>query len=111
MKNVCILSIIFLFASCDPPTPPLFANSRISAYVHWEDQPQAGKKIQLLETNEIKYTDSTGIAQFVVVAGNYTVRAFGINWPGPGFQYVDFDVVVKPTENVTVDIVDCLYCR
>jgi hypothetical protein len=86
------------------------ALSRIVAYVHWQDQPIAGKKIVLVETQDTTYTDSTGLATFVVPAGNYTVRAFEINRGGPVRLSIDFDVATVPGETTTVDIIDCLPC-
>jgi len=111
MKFMWILLLAFQFPSCHnlPPEPqPL--SSHIIAFVHWQEQPLAGKRIQLVETGETTFTGSNGKAEFTVAAGKYVVRAFDINRGGPCCAIVDFDVEVKLGETITVDIVDCLPC-
>ncbi len=84
--------------------------SQIVVYVHWLDQPIAGKKIVLVETQDTTTTDASGLARFVLPSGHYTVRAFDINRGGPVQLSIDYDVLAQPGEKTTVDIIDCLPC-
>jgi len=111
MKFLPIFLVFLLLTSCgeiSDPSPLAF--SRITAYVHWDYHGLEGKKIQLVQTGETKYTDSNGEAAFSVAAGKYVLRAFDINRGGPCCGSIDFDVQVNPGEHVTVDIFDCLPC-
>ncbi len=84
--------------------------SRIFAYVHWQEQPVAGKKVVVVETGDTAFTDSHGLATFEIQPGTYTLKAFDINRGGPALQSVEFEVVTRPGEISTVDIIDCLPC-
>jgi hypothetical protein len=82
----------------------------IAVHVHWQEQGEAGKRVEVLETGQVKMTDRNGNAFFRVPAGTYTVRVYEINRGGPAFPYVDTKVTVSAYQRVTVDIVDCLPC-
>jgi len=83
---------------------------KIIAYVHWGDQPIAGRRIQLVETGQSLYTDSAGRVEFITGPGTFVVRAYGINRGGPAYISVDFEAVVLGGDTAFVDIVDCLPC-
>lgn len=103
--------VALLLISCNEnPFPPKQSLSQIVAYVHWQDQGLAGKKIVLLGTTDTTYTDTNGYAKFLVPAGRYTLRAFYINRGGPCCGSIDFNVAIVPGEVKKVDIVDCLPC-
>ncbi len=106
-----LMIIVLLSISCNEnPFPPKQPMSQIVAYVHWQDQGLAGKKIVLLGTTDTGYTDTNGYAKFLVPAGRYTLRAFYINRGGPCCGSIDFDVDIVPGEVKQIDIVDCLPC-
>ncbi len=72
--------------------------------------PEAGVKIQVLETGEIKTTDSNGVSTFVVIAGTYTVRVFGLNHGGPIRLYEDIPVNITPNGRKVLTLFDCIFC-
>jgi hypothetical protein len=84
--------------------------ARITVHIHWDSTPIAGKKVEVLQTGEVKYSDQNGIADFNVRPGSYTIRVYGINRGGPTLLSVDFDVTVEEAGSKTLDVVDCLPC-
>jgi hypothetical protein len=97
MKKILIILFAFFLPSCkDTPTQQQQPMGQVVAYVHWENQPLAGKQVELVQTGETKLTDSAGLAKFSLTAGKYVVRAFDINRGGPSPRYIDFDVEVHP---------------
>ncbi len=111
MKKIWVLLFALFLPSCkETSSQPQQPQSQIVAYVHWDGQALAGKKIELVETGESKLTDSTGQAEFTVPAGKYTVRAYDINRGGPMSRSVDFEVDARAGEMMKVDITDCLPC-
>lgn len=84
--------------------------AHITVYVHWGDTSIPHKKVELLQTGEVKFTNEKGLVEFEVKPGSYTVRAYDINRGGPCCPYVDFSVTVNVNETKTVDVVDCLPC-
>jgi hypothetical protein len=72
--------------------------------------PLSQKKVEVVQTGEVKETNEKGLAEFGLAAGSYTIRVFNINRGGPSYQYVDFNVEVKSSETKIVDVVDCISC-
>ncbi len=106
-----LLAFTLLGCSCGAHSPQQPATeSHLQVYVHWEAMGLAGKQIQVLELQTEKLTDSTGVAVFNIPAGQYTVRAYGINTGGPPPPYVERGVATTGGQTTTVDIVDCLPC-
>ena len=91
-----------------PETPPV--EGLLVVFVEWDNVGIAGKRIQVVELNQERRTDSTGIAEFVVPPGRYTVRAYGINSAGPPPPYVELMVTLGARESFRVTIADCLPC-
>ena len=83
---------------------------RLEVYVYWENQPQANKRVELLEPKDVRFTAASGIAEFVLPEGKYTVRAFDINRGGPGMRVIEQFVTIKAGETTRVDVLDCLPC-
>ena len=111
MKKSWILFAALLLPACkNTPSQPLPPDSHIVAYVHWANQPLAGKKVELVETGDTKLTDSHGQASFSVPPGKYILRAFDINRGGPAYLIVDFTVDAASGDTTKVDIFDCLPC-
>lgn len=120
LVSVSSICVILLAVACEsgPTTPVNPAVSRVSMFeagiiavhVHWQEQGEAGKRVEVLETGRVKTTDKNGNAYFRVPAGTYTVRVYEINRGGPALPYVDTKVMVPAYQRVTVDIVDCLPC-
>jgi hypothetical protein len=110
-KGLFVASMLISLSavSCTGITFP--PSGQIIAHVHWQNLNEAGKMIVLVEVHDTLYTDTAGLATFVVRAGQYTVRAFGINRGGPLFAFVDYSVKLLPEATITVDIVDCLPCN
>jgi hypothetical protein len=79
-------------------------------HVHWQDTGLAEKRLEVLELGMVRLTDKSGIAEFPVPAGTYTLRAHEINMPGPPPAYVDFTVMTTRGETTRVEVLDCLPC-
>jgi hypothetical protein len=90
------------------PTPPQF--TQIVAYVYSGNQGEAGKKVVLVQTGETRITDANGLAIFLVVPGQYVVRAYDINRGGPSYISIDFKVDVQLGAAARVNIFDCPEC-
>jgi len=112
-KQLCIviLAVPFLLAvqGCKGINEPA-KDAKIVVLVHWEASPIEGKKVEIVETAEIRFTDNTGFAEIAVLPGNYTVRIYEINQGGPCCAYVDLTVSVNAGETRALDVVDCLPC-
>ena len=111
MKKMLVMLVLIALPSCkNAPEQPAPAHPVILAYVHWEQAPSAGIKVELLQTGESKYTDSTGHASFSVTPGKYVLRVYGINRGGPAPRSFDFPVEVMSSDTTDVDVVNCLPC-
>lgn len=115
MKQLAAIALALacgLGVSCGGRSPlgPV-AESRLQVYVHWGDTGLAEKRLEVLELGFVRLTDQSGIAEFLVPAGTYTLRAHEINRPGPPPPYVDITVVTTRGNTTRVEVVDCLFCR
>src|SRR5437899_4851904 len=109
MKKLCAILALALFPSCkDATVQPAPPHPVILTYVHWEETPSAGIKVELVQTGESKLTDSTGHALFSVTPGKYVLRVYGINRGGPATRTFDFPVEVTSADTAHIDVVDCL---
>lgn len=110
-KLVLVASLCVAASSCGPSTPqsprPI---SRLVVFVQWDHAGIADRRIQIVETGQEQLTDDNGIAEFVALPGSYTVRAYGINGPGPPPQHVDSVITLVAGETLRLEIVDCLPC-
>ncbi len=117
MKQISVFllfSILLLASGCSDNGLPLTSVStqHLEVYVHSAVQrPVAGIAMEILETGAKDTTDTTGIARFDLRPGNYTVRVYGLNGPGPIVrQQEDFPVSIHPGENQRLEVFDCLEC-
>lgn len=85
-------------------------DGKIRVYVHWDDTPISGKKVELVQAGEVQWTSDKGRMEFSVRPGHYTVRVHDINRGGPSYRQIDFEIDVKPSATASVDVVDCLPC-
>jgi len=101
---VCCLSW-----SCDGGSPiaPRSAG-RLVVFVHWQDQGVPDRRLEIVELHLTQLTDSAGIADFLLPAGKYTLRAH-VNMGGPG-GFTDVSVTVKLGATERVEVADCLPC-
>jgi hypothetical protein len=99
-----VLSLVACHGS-NPETPS--TNAVIVAYVHSEDGAESGKQVELLEVGQTRSTGSDGLAEFVVPAGNYVVRAYGLNTGGPPPLFVDIPAVAAAGDTTRVSFFDC----
>ena len=111
LATIALALVCVVGASCGGGSPqePVI-QARLQVYVHWGDVGLAEKRVEVLELGVGKLTDGTGIAEFLVPAGTYTLRAHEINRPGPPPAYVDLTVTTTRGETTRVDVVDCLPC-
>ena len=86
------------------------AEGLLTVFVHFNDFPIAGKKVELIRTGETKQTNDEGKAEFRLLPGDYTIRVYDINRGGPCCAYVDFDVDIKPSESQLLKVYYCLPC-
>jgi hypothetical protein len=111
LPALLMLSAFFLgVRGCPDVTESPSVKGKISVYVHWQETPLEGKKVELLETHDVGFTQTNGIAEFWVQPGIYTVRIYDINKGGPCCAYVDEEVTLVAGESKQLDIVDCLLC-
>ena len=114
---VCVAALV---TSCGETTAPVLPPAQSSpavmlqggtvlVYVHWGEQGIPDKLVELVELGKSLMTDEEGFAQFAVLPGDYTVRAYEIN-RGPTWEYIDTKVTVTPGEELFVEIVDCIPC-
>ncbi len=106
LATICLLGV-----SCGRTSPqsPEF-ESHLVVYVHWGDTGLAQKRLEIVELGVVKLTDASGIAVFTLPAGTYTLRAYGINVPGPPPAFVDIAVTTTWRRTTRVEVVDCLPC-
>jgi hypothetical protein len=108
------IALLILVSAClvscgdDPASTP--RTGEVVAWVYWDGAGLEGKPVEILETGESRTTDADGLARFRLAPGTYTLRAYGINRPGPPPAYVDFQVTVRAGEETRLEILDCLPC-
>ena len=115
MKKAVLFLVIFMFPACrenasQPPQPASSPVSSIEAFVQWQNQGIAGVRIVLVQLSDTLSTDSSGHAHFNVPAGSYTVRALGLQGPGPAPRTADTLVSVQTAQTVRVQFTDCIVC-
>jgi hypothetical protein len=82
----------------------------VVVFVHWDGQGLEDMRVELVELAIELETDREGLAEFLVPAGRYTLRAYDINQGGPALDHVDTEIVVQPNKTVWIEIVNCLPC-
>lgn len=110
----CLITTIVLMVFAGLRCTDIFdvakTQAKITVFVHWNDTPISQKKVELLQTGEVRLTNEKGLAEFTVLPGHYTIRVYGINRGGPAVLYVDFNVDMQASESRMLDVVDCLPC-
>lgn len=115
MRRIAALALTtfwILGVSCGRSLPqgPEF-RSHLVVYVQWDNTGLAQKRLEVVELGVVKLTDVSGIAEFTLPAGTYTLRAYEINVPGPPPAFVDIAVKTTRGETTRVEVIDCLTCR
>lgn len=82
----------------------------VVVFVHWNHFGLADMRVELVEPGIELKTNREGIAEFVVPAGRYTLRAYNINQGGPALHHLDTDIVVESKRTTRIEIVNCLPC-
>ena len=101
---VCGLSL-----SCFGRSPVMTViDGRLEAFVHWQGQGLADRRLEVVELGLVQWTDAAGLAAFRIPAGSYTLRAF-VNSGGPS-AFREFRVTMRPGETERVEVPDCLPC-
>jgi hypothetical protein len=103
---LAVLSIILI--SCN--SQQIFQPARLEVYVHWDNQPQANKRVELVELKQEKLTNTAGLTDFNLLQGNYTLRVYGINRGGPIQEFFEQPVTTKAGETTKVEVLDCIPC-
>jgi hypothetical protein len=103
---LAVLSIILI--SCN--SQQIFQPARLEVYVHWDNQPQANKRVELVELKQEKLTNTAGLTDFNLLQGNYTLRVYGINRGGPIQEFYEQAVNTKAGETTKVEVLDCIPC-
>ncbi len=86
------------------------SDSRLVVRVSWQGEGIAQKRIAVLELAMEELTDASGIAEFRIPTGTYTLRAYDIDGPGPMRAYIDIQVKTSRGADTRVEIQDCLEC-
>lgn len=106
-----LLTIAFAFLACSntstSPKPGVIAVC-VNAGINY---PVGGITVDLLQTNQSKMTDSTGVAAFQVNPGTYTVRVHDLQGGGPSLHTIDSTVQIQAGQVDTLKFFDCLLCR
>ncbi len=104
------IPLVFLWCGCsNAPTSPQPGIIAVSVYAG-SNEPVKGIIVDLVQTNQSKMTDSTGIAAFEVNPGTYTVRVNGIQSGGPVLHSIDSTISVSAGQADTLRFFDCLVC-
>jgi hypothetical protein len=101
-----VLSTILI--SCN--SQQILQLARLEVYVHWGNQPQANKRVELVELKQEKLTNSSGLVDFNVLQGSYTLRVYGINRGGPIQEFIEQPVTTKAGETTRIEVFDCVLC-
>lgn len=72
--------------------------------------PEAGIRVELLQTGQTKQTAEDGRVSFVVPPGEYDVLVYDLSGPGPARRNVDEHAVVRRGRTVIVTVFDCQLC-
>lgn len=76
-----------------------------------DDFPVAGIKVELVERGEVRRTSEKGLAEFQVNPGNYTIRVYDLEGPGPRALHTEeFLVEVREGEERMIKVFDCVGC-
>ena len=108
-----LLLIAFLPSCSDHPTGPKPATGpgQLVVYIYGalETPGSPNKRVEVVETGAEAVTDTTGIVEFTLDPGNYTVLAHEIT--GSISTYTaQRAAVIRSTETTRVEIHDCVLC-
>jgi len=78
--------------------------------VRSEEQPEAGRFVELPEVGETRTTDAKGVVEFLLPADDYIVRAYDINTGGPGRPVVEISLAADVGETTRVAFLDYSRC-
>ena len=110
MRILPIVVCVLLLVECGKsPTTPKLGVIAVSVSAG-PNYPVKRITVDLLQTNDTKMTDSTGVAAFEVNPGTYTVRVKGLQGPGPALRYIDSTVQIQAGQVDTLKYFDCLMC-
>lgn len=109
LLRVIIALIILASLRCTDIYDPILRGT-ITVLVHWDDFGIRDKKVELLQTGEVKKTNEKGLAEFTVKPGSYTIRVYDVNKGRPCCAFIDLKADVKANESIVLDVVDCLPC-
>ncbi len=104
-----VLCLLFLVECSKSPTTPKLGVIAVSVSAG-TNYPVKGITVDLLQTNQSKLTDSTGVAAFGVNPGTYTVRVHDLQGGGPGLHTIDSTVQIQAGQVDTLKYFDCLMC-
>ncbi len=107
MKFGVVLALCAALISCNSQIPMA---ARLEVYVHWDNQPQANKRVELVEQKEERLTNSAGLVEFNLLQGTYTLRVYGINRGGPLQEFYQQPVTTKAGETTRIEVLDCIPC-
>jgi len=105
---VCLLVLV---QCCSIPNTPKLGVIAVSVQEVGNYTPINGIRVDVLQTNQTKMTDSTGVAAFEVNPGTYTLRVYNLQLGGPVIRSIDSIVTVMAGQADTVKYLECLACR
>jgi hypothetical protein len=108
MKFSAVLAVLsIIMVSCNSQIPMA---GRLEVYVHWDNQPLANKRVELVELKQEKPTNTAGLVDFNLLQGNYTLRVYDINRGGPLQEFFEQPVITKAGETTRIEVLDCIPC-
>lgn len=110
IAQVIAVLLPLMIASCgeSPNSPGESPDGLLVASVTWDGSGLPGRTVEVLGVQRSGLTDDSGIVQFSLPAGTYTVRAH-VNTGGM-VGIADQDVTLIARETTRVEFLDCVPC-
>ena len=118
MLLVCLApGPMYALREVDPNSPALQTGPRgargmlvVEVLEIMDRTPVAGIRVELLQTGQSACTDGNGRVRFAVAPGEYDVRIYDLNGPGPSLRFVDEHATVTLGRPVVIQAFDCSAC-
>jgi hypothetical protein len=108
-----LLSLLFVLLPlhCSDIYDPSICHIIVFVHGGSDDFPVGGIKVELVERGEVRRTSEKGLAEFQVNPGNYTIRVYDLESPGPrALRTEEFLVEVREGEDRMIKVFDCVGC-
>jgi hypothetical protein len=103
-RTLPLLALLLAPLGCDYWAVHLNFSGQLVVYVHDDNLAVRGTVLEIVETGDRATTDASGLAQFTLAPGVYTVRAHGLRRDPARPSYVDQVVQVDRDDETRIDI-------